>query len=204
MATEFACPSCGGELAQRFSATKFIVCGYCQSCLFLEDEGVRNAGKMSTLSEAPSIFQLGGSYNYRNWGFVPIGRVRYDYGRGWWDEWYVADNKGEFKWISVDEGDIAIEEPADLDGEVPSFEAISIGDQIPLKVKGQVINFIVTELNNCTCIGAEGELPFEIVPYETYYYVDLSGPDRRIFTLEYTEDGVNAFEGTWVDPFDIK
>lgn len=204
MAEKFSCPNCGAELGIKFSASKFVVCEFCQSCLFLEDEAVRNAGKMSVLTEFPSIFCLGGQFSYRNWSFVPIGRVRYDYGRGWWDEWYVADNKGEFKWITVDEGDIAIEQKAEFEGRIPEFDQTNIGDTVSLKLQGLELKFQVTEKNSCTCIGAEGELPFPITPFETYYYLDLSGPNKRIFTIEYTEDGTECYEGLWIDPFEIK
>lgn len=194
------CPNCAAELEKRLQYTKFMVCPYCQSRLFLEDDAVRHAGEMSAMTEVPSILKLGGDFTYRGWNFIPVGRVRYDYGRGFWDEWWVMDNEGKGKWISVDEGDIAIEESVEFEDEVPSFDGLSIGDAVKLGGK----DFIVTEKNACVSKGAEGELPFEIIQDESYNFIDLSGAGKRIVTLEYFKDGVDCYEGVWVDPFDVK
>jgi len=66
-----------------------------QNVYDVNHDAVRNAGKMSAVSDEPSIIKLHGVYMYRSWGFSPIGRVRYDYGKGWWDEWYCVDNEGK-------------------------------------------------------------------------------------------------------------
>ncbi len=132
--SKFNCPSCAAELGKPLKYSKFIICEYCQSSIFLEDDAVRHAGTMSILSEEPSIIQLRRLFDYRGWSFTPVGRVRYDYGRGWWDEWWCYDDKGIAKWVSVDEGSIAIEETVEVDGEVPLFNDVNIGDKISLNI----------------------------------------------------------------------
>jgi hypothetical protein len=61
----------------------------------------------------------------------------------------------------------------------------------------------VMEKNTATMIGAQGELPFKIVPNDSYQYIDLLGPKRLAFTIEYQEGQVNCYKGVWVDPFEI-
>jgi hypothetical protein len=200
----FNCPSCGSPLQRRFQFSKFIVCEYCRVSLVLEDEAVHNAGYASVSMDIPSILELNKQFEYRGWKFIPIGRVQYSYGRGVWDEWWVMDFKGAGKWVSTDEGDVAIEEGVELDSEVPAYDALAVGNPISLTIEGQQMSGIVAEKNRCEMVGAAGELPFQIIPNEAYDYADILLFDKRIVTFEYFKDGANCYFGQWVDPFDIK
>lgn len=203
---QYNCPSCAAELDRKVAYSKIVICQYCQSSVFIDDEGARQAGKMSALDDMPSILELGRTFEYRKYRFLPVGRVRYDYGRGWWDEWWCYDDLGNTKWVSVDEGNIAMEETTDFDGDIPLFEDVRIGDTIKVKLKDskEEVPFVVTEKNSCKCIGGEGELPFEFILGETYNFLDLSASKGRIFTMEYFSDSVDCYEGVWVDPFELK
>ncbi len=206
MSETINCPSCAAELDKKINSTKHLICEYCFSSIFLEDGGVTNLGKMAELIDEPSILKLGLDFEYRDWNFVPIGRVRYDYGRGWWDEWFVMDTTGETKWVSVDEGHIAIEEK-DTNPENASlyFDSISVGESTNLIIDDESLSFTVTEKKHCKCIAAEGELPFQIIPDEEFDYVDLLSKNGKSATVEMFNDGTkDIFLGTWVDPFDIK
>ncbi len=76
---------------------------------FLEDDGVRLAGTQSTLADLPSLIQLKTPFSYDNTSYLPVGHIRYSYDHGFWDEWWLLDNSGEGKWMSVDEGDFAFD-----------------------------------------------------------------------------------------------
>jgi hypothetical protein len=82
---------------------------------------------------------------------------------------------------------------------VPGFDEIQVGGALLINR----IRMTVVEKNSCTMIGAQGELPFKIVPNETYNYIDLLGPKRTSFTIEYQDSGIDCYKGVWVDPFEI-
>ena len=200
----FNCPSCGSPLQKQFQFSKFIVCEFCKVSLVLEDESVHNAGYASVAMDIPSILELNQEFEYRGWKFIPIGRVQYSYGRGVWDEWWVMDYKGAGKWVSTDEGEVAIESGVELDSAVPEFDALEVATRIELTVEGEAIKGIVAEKNRCEMVGAAGELPFQIIPNESYDYADILLTDKRIVTFEFFKGETNCYFGEWVDPFDIK
>lgn len=194
------CPSCGAQVPHNLKYAKLVVCPSCSAGLFLEDDAVRGAGERAALSVEPSLFQLGVPFEWRNGTYVPHGRIRFDYGRGFWDEWWVGSNAGEAVWMSVDEGDIAIESPLTLNGAAPAFESLQTGNT----VKMGDTSLIVTERNSATCIGFEGELPEIIAPGDQHDYVHLSGPGGLLYTIEYADGETEVFKGQWIDPFEVK
>jgi hypothetical protein len=168
--------------------------------LFLEDDAVRKAGKTAILTEQPSLLIIRQRFCYNQTCFMPIGHIRYSYPKGFWDEWWVLNDDGTSSWISVDEGDMTIENTVEKISTIPPFSEISIGQDI-------IINddvLTVTEKDTCRCMGVEGELPFKIKLDETFDYVDLSGSPNLIYTLEYCSDRIECFKGRWIDPFEVK
>lgn len=196
----FNCPNCGAELHARLSSAKLIVCDYCDSTTFLEDEAVRLAGKKGVMHERPCLIELGKGYSHRGNEFLTIGKVRFDYGYGWWDEfWAVNDQDG--MWISVDEGDIAVERPLDVDkSKLPAMGDIRVGKTIELADQ----TYLVSEIGSATCVGIQGELPEALAPGDRFGYAHLRRGAVDLVTLEFDKEGVQATSGYWLDPFEIE
>lgn len=185
-----------------FSFAKLTVCEQCDSTIFLEDDSVKLAGKSAVLSKRPSLIQLRQPFSYRHTVYTPVGYIRYDYGYGYWDEWWVLDNSGQGVWMSVDEGDFAFEYPEKVSDNtnVPDFQQMGTGKKVTVFGK----EWTVTERGSAVCEGFRGELPEIIEAGETFDYVHLSGPQKELVTLEYfEEDEIYAYRGKWVDPFEI-
>ncbi|NKC14594.1 MAG: DUF4178 domain-containing protein [Gammaproteobacteria bacterium] len=193
------CPNCGGGVPHNLKYAKLVVCPQCQTSLFLEDDAVRNAGERSAIADDPSIFTIGLPFDYRGVAYVPHGRFRFDYGQGYWDEWWVGADTGEALWVSVDEGDIVMQKPMELKS-APPYERLSLGQT--LKVGSDQLK--VTEKNWSRCLGYEGELPEVIAVGEEHGYVHLSGPNGLLLTVEYYSDKTQIFRGHWIDPFEVK
>lgn len=193
------CPSCGSEVPHQLQYAKLVTCPSCQVTLFLEDDVVKNAGERASIAAGPSIFSLGQPFTHRGVSYVPHGRIRFDYGKGFWDEWWVSSDTGESSWVSVDEGDIAIEQPLSLNGAAPTFESLMVGSNVTVGPQ----NLLVTEKNEAQCIGYEGELPEVISVGETHQYVHLSGHRGLLLTIEYADDGTHIYKGLWIDPFEV-
>jgi len=197
-ALELRCPSCGAPVAARLRYAKLVVCEQCQTPLFLEDEAVAVAGERSVLAALPSLLRKGERYRYRARGFEPVGRARFDYGDGLWDEWWVVLDDGGGRWLSVDEGEFAVEAPLEIPEPLPSYESLALGAGVRI---GEW-DLTVTERNEARCLGVEGELPEPVLPGQSYRYAHLSGPRRRLVTLEF-DRGARAYSGVWLDPFEV-
>ncbi|MGI9511052.1 MAG: DUF4178 domain-containing protein [Geminicoccaceae bacterium] len=195
----FACPNCGAELEARLRTTKLVACNYCDSNVLLEDDAVRLAGKQGVMADYPSLIQMHGNYRYRDWKFMAVGRARFDYGQGFWDEWWVTSGDGEGRWLSVDEGDFALEETVDIEKTPSPFELtpgsrIEIGDE----------SLLVTEQGRALCVGVQGELPEVLEVGDSYSYFHLSGAGGRLYTLEIDRGRAAFHRGHWLDPFEIE
>ena len=198
------CPSCAGQVQIRIQHCKLISCDYCGSPLLLEDDSVKNIGEQSSLAEIPSILKLGHNFQYQQDQFMPQGRVQYDYGDGVWEEWWVVTNKQRGLWISIDEGEIAMQTTIELTAndrvKLPNFKHLSIGQAIDIFRR----SYKVTEKNSASCLGIEGQLPKVILAGEAMDYIDLSSAKGKLISVEYDKNGLNLFKGSWIDPFELK
>ena len=200
MALQLACPSCGNKITIATKSPQIVVCPVCNTTSELEHSAFKEIGKFAFLSDTPSRFEIGVEFRYNGKFYTPVGRVRYDYGKGYWDEWYVKKGS-EYVWISEDEGDIAFETTAKPNlKEIPPFNELNIGKAIKI---GST-KYIVAEKGRCRMVGCEGELPFKIVPDDEYDYADLLGHGALAYTIEYEKDKIVCFSGKWIDPFEVE
>lgn len=195
----FACPNCGAELEARLASTKLVACDYCDSNVLLEDDALRLAGKQGVMADYPSLIRMRANYRYRGWQFMAIGRARFDYGNGFWDEWWVMGGDGEGRWLSVDEGDFALEETVEAERTPSPFE-LAPGSRID--IAGEQL--LVTERGRATCVAVQGELPEVLEVGDSYSYFHLSGVGGRLFTLEIDRGRAAFHQGHWLDPFEIE
>lgn len=194
--TSINCPQCGDTLPLNFRHTKLVHCESCSSAIFMEDDSIRLIGEQSLLSEEPCLLERGVPIEIAGRDFVPVGQIRFNYERGYWEEWWIIDNGGQGWWLSIDEGDYVLEQPLERTFGIP-FESYSVG--------ATVEGWQVTEVDRGTCAGFMGELPEMILPGQSFRYAHLSRTGSKLLTVEFDDDGGEyQFEGEWIDPFEIK
>jgi len=191
------CPQCGGELPIYFAHAKLAQCKYCSSSIFLEDEAARLAGYSSVLAPKPSLIELNSPFTYKQKHFLPVGMVRYSYGRGSWEEWWIKDDSDEEWWLSVDEGDMVLEKLIENTEDAGLFSNPYIGQRVGEK-------WMVTEIGKGECEGFAGSLPYHITIGQTHKYLHLSGYEAKLKTLELDASGMRSYEGEWIDSMDIR
>jgi hypothetical protein len=185
------CPNCGADLPETLTRAKMVACRYCESAVVLEDDALRTAGEKGVMAEEPSLFVLGREIRYRRESWLPVGQARFSYGTGWWDEFWAVDGGGEGVWISVDEGEIAVERPYEIDVTLSPWQ-LKRGENVSLNGEA------------ATCMALRGEFPEALHVGQAYRYWHLSGPMGRLVTLEFSEGEFAASEGVWVDPYLIR
>ncbi len=193
---QFNCPQCGYTLALYFKHIKLIQCESCKSTIFLEDAAVRLSGDSSVLAPEISILELNRPFFFKQKSYLPLGKMRYSYGRGFWEEWWVKDTQNNEYWLSIDEGDLVFQEKIEVTYPDDLFTRLRVG-----LVTSD--DWVVTELGTATCEGFAGSLPKRITIGNSYQYAHLSGKNTRLRTLEFTEGKLEAYEGKWISPFDI-
>lgn len=201
--SEKTCPSCGAPAVVRNPATISKVCEFCSTVMIWDQDSLKNAGKESRLAEGYSRLYRWATGSIQGTRFQVLGRVRYSFGRGFWDEWYVMLENGEGHWITEDNHEFSFQELSTSVSNMPAFDQVSVGDNLTINDR----DYQIQEKGMATCLGMEGELPRGILPNEQYPYVDGSSYDGEYtFGLEYDNDNgqPTLFVGKWVRPNQLK
>ena len=93
------CPSCGAAIEADEQYAQIVVCGSCQSTVVLDERAARLAGKMAVLAKPEGPLFVGATGDVGGIGFNVLGRIRYGWEQGFWDEWYLALEDGSDSWI---------------------------------------------------------------------------------------------------------
>ncbi len=191
MGREVACPKCGAAHQVVNPGITTLVCSSCHAVVYWGADGALQVGSESILPANQSRLFLFASGALDGVTYQVVGHVRYDYGHGTWDEWYLQTDDGRSLWVSEDERVITEEAPVDASA-APPYGSLKVGT--PVDLGGTV--YTVRELATATCVGSEGQLPLPVFPGDSYPYADLASEDGTSFaTLEYAADGARAFAG---------
>ncbi len=183
------CTSCGApvEIKNRFS--KVLVCGYCGTHLKVTGDGFDATGKHPKLAEFPSIFQVGSRGTILGKPFTALGRMRYNYPGGHFDEWFLEYDAGT-AWFTEDEGTYSLFTEVEEAVEFPDITSVRAGQNVMIGDK----KVMVKEKGTAEVAGAEGELSFYIEPGTKVVYMDGVSEGRKV-AIEATEDEIELFTG---------
>ena len=106
---------------------------------------------------------------------------------GMWDEWYAAFDDGRWGWIAEAQGRFYLTFETPADG-LPSSTQIEVG--------GTLGDLVVSEVGSATVVGAEGEIPWRVLPGSSHDYADLSGPSGRFGSIDFSDDKPVLFIGS--------
>ncbi len=158
------------------------------------------AGEQGVMHDVPLLFGLNSHIRLGRGSYHIVGHARFSYGRGTWDEFCALDHAGAPVWISVDEGDIILQQeiqPANW----PRFDGyLKLGHGI--KYDGE--SFRVVEDATGECIALRGSFDEPLHVGESYRYVNLQGADGGLLSAEIDGDQYSWFMGRWFDPFEVE
>lgn len=198
--TQLNCATCGAALPDRFKTARMISCDYCGTTNAVMTDGLRALGSAGDMDDTPSLFQLDQLVDVAGRLLLPVGHARFDYGRGWWDEYWCLEGDAGL-WLSVDEGDIVVETPLPVTL-WPVDEPKRLGQMIAIPREGPV--YTVTEIEAASCTAVRGAFPEVLDLGEPHRYVDLTGPNGWAATYEEWDSGAAWFTGQWVDPWKVR
>jgi hypothetical protein len=194
------CPNCGAALPPVLARARMVDCAFCGSSIVLADRVVALAGRAGEMIEAPELVRVGGAVETPNGRFEALGHVRYDYGRGHWDEYHGLID-GLDTWLSVDEGDVALQRP------VPDT-AVPAGGRRLFRTGAQVVvagrTYSCTEVNSAEAVAFRGQLLERVEIGETHLFANFTGSGGAMVTGEVWDGGAAWFAGAWVDPFLVR
>jgi len=198
MAKQISCPSCGGPLQVESAFTTLVVCGYCGQSLYLNDTGVDLAGQTAKLAEYPSRLSVGAEGKIKGQGFRVLGRVRYQYEDGFWDEWFLQMANQRIGWVEEDEGEFTLTFKSKLTSPLPPFDQIRVGGFLPLGKD----RLFVSEKGEAQVVGAEGEVSMSAPPGRAIQYVDGNAANKAV-RIVIDDKGITLHTGEPLDFDDL-
>lgn len=191
-----ACPACGAPVNFKVGSSVVTVCDYCKSVVARGDRAFEDLGKVADIVETGSPLDLGLRGVYRNVAFELTGRAQLAHSAGgMWDEWYAAFADGRWGWLAEAQGRFYLTFQMDLFEQslIAPFESLELGEPVPA-LPGN-FSLVVAEKGEARTMGASGEIPYRLVPGETYRFADLSGSAGEFATLDYGEEKPLVFVG---------
>jgi hypothetical protein len=188
------CPSCGAAIEFRYDDSFVRVCGSCGSAIARTDRGIDSLGQFADLAPASSGLALAAVGRFRGQAFELVGRAEYAHPAGGsWEEWYVRLADGRWAWLSHAHGQWAMTFRSAPSRALPDFAQIVPGMVLTLGADPGV-SLTVGERSLAALRGAEGELPFLVVPGSESRFVDASDSTGRFATIDYGPPGPGAPE----------
>jgi hypothetical protein len=201
---EAGCPACGAPVTFKIGSSIVTVCEFCKSVVARGDRQLEDLGKVADLVETGSPLSVGLHGSFRNTFFELTGHAQLGHAAGGlWDEWYAAFADGRWGWLAEAQGRFYLTFQLDLPEQslIPPFEALQLGQPVP-GIPGSV-PMMVAEKGEAAQLGAKGEIPYRLVPGETYQYADLAGPGGVFGTIDYSEGRPLVFIGREVTLADL-
>ncbi|RKV72240.1 MAG: DUF4178 domain-containing protein [Neisseria sp.] len=195
------CPSCGAPVEAHSASAVTLVCGYCNSMLVRQDNGVVDSGRDSALLEDFSPLQIGTSGTFVAQRFTLVGRLQVQYDDGAWNEWYALFDDGRAGWLS-EAGDLYVMTmPVEIDNP-PKFEDTRAGFS---ELTFQDKRYIASDVRKISLkrAAAQGELPF-VLKEDTENRVSDWRCENLFITLDYNNKTPEAFFGRMVNLDDLK
>ena len=161
--TKVPCPSCGADVPFRSAALPVRVCDYCHSAVMRLDGAFKDMGKIAVLPFDISPVQIGTSGRVDGQSFDVVGRVRWGWSDGSWNEWLLLMADGTTRWLGEAMGQFMLLAEVDVKSlRADVIKALVAGEEVGVGREAQVegTRYIVSDVKQANCIGSEGELPF--------------------------------------------
>lgn len=194
------CPQCGAPIEVRDRFSHAAVCDHCQSSVEFGADAARVRGRMSVLPAGSSTIVTGVGGRFEGRDFRVLGRIRYGWERGYWDEWFLGFEDGEAAWLSEEAGALKLTRPAPVSVDLSAVRAMEVGGS--LRLAGS--RWRISERGQAKVDGAEGQVPYVAEQDAEIEFVDLNSDDGGAATVEFgLESGGRLFVGRPVQPDEL-
>jgi hypothetical protein len=166
--------------------------------LIINGAHVQNAGSSGEMHDAPALLELGQSIRAKDVDYQIMGHARFDYGRGWWDEFWVQGSDRD-TWISVDEGDVVLQQILREIHCPKDTKPPMLGEHIIAEYR----SYRVTEVGTATCIAVRGIFPEILNVGSVHHYVNCTGKHGHLLSGEFSDGSAEWYIGAWLDPFEL-
>lgn len=189
---KMTCSSCGSDLQIENQFIRAVTCPACGSSYVVSGSDTLDpTGKTARLADYPSRLQVGSSGKIRGRGFSVLGRIRYVYDAGFWEEWQIAwDDGAPPDWLEEDEGTWTLYRRGRIKSEVPPYEQVRVGGSVTINNE----SVFIVEKRTARVGGSEGQFSSVFPIQGTFGYIQGAANDN-IASINYWEDEIELSIG---------
>lgn len=201
-----SCPNCGAPIAFRSADLPVKVCDYCHSSVLRTGGNLEAMGKVADVPDDVSPLQLGVRGRVGARSFELIGRVRWRYADGAWNEWLAYFDDGSTGWLGESMGRYMLlrqVDPAHVVSDV--VRLLDSGYNVMPGTRAMIDNveYWASDAKRVSCVASEGELPFNSLGLSALS-VDLMSADERCASIQKAgAEEVEIYAGQYVSLADI-
>jgi hypothetical protein len=190
-----ACPQCGAPIAFRSADLILRVCDYCRSAIVRDGETLRAAGKAAVVPDDVSPLRLGTRGRWQDQPFELIGRVRWRWSDGGWNEWLGLLADGRHFWLGEASGRFMLLEQLGRSSQGTGVvRAVQTRGTPEVGAEAAIdgVDYVVADVREAVCVASEGELPFVTTTGTKVLSVDLVANDGRCASVQREGNGKDA------------
>jgi hypothetical protein len=186
------CPNCGAGLAIENQFIRTITCRFCGSNFLVRGSDTLDpTGQSATLGDFPSRLTVGTKGQVRGRGFTVLGRIRYMYDAGFWEEWQISWEDGAPPdWLEEDEGLWTVYRRERVKSAIAPYDQMRVGGSVPINNK----NVFITEKRTAKVAGSEGQFSSVFPLTGTFGYVQGTA-DGQSVSVNYWSDEIELSIG---------
>lgn len=171
------------------------------------DSGLSAVGQSATLPFDVSPIMLGTTGRHDGVAFEVVGRVRWGWQEGSWNEWLLQFVDGSIGWLGEAMGEFMLTREIERDRvSGPAADKYLRGDRLdlddPIAFDGKML--VVSDIKKATCIASEGELPFRAASGWAIDSVDFKSTTADCLSAQREDGEVSFYAGRYVRLADIK
>lgn len=204
---EANCPNCGAAVRFRSVDLPVKVCAYCRSSLVRTGDHLESIGVVAEVPDDVSPLQIGTRGQWEASPFELIGRVRWRWADGGWNEWLMLFSDQSTGWLGEAMGRYMALRAIDHSGfRTGLVRALRDDTVITLGMDATIdrVRYIVTDIKDASCVASEGELPFSAPAGLTIRSVDLMAADGHCASLQKESGDVTVYTGRYVDLAELR
>lgn len=198
---EMNCTTCGAGLKIENQFVRSVTCQFCGASYMVSGkDGLNEAGKTTSLADYPSRLSIGTQGVLKGRGFTVLGRVRYAYDEGFWDEWQIAwHDDSPPDWLEEDEGYWTLYRRERVRGAVPPMEQIQVGKSYTINNK----DVFITEKRTARMLGSEGQFS-SVLPLSGNFGYATGTSNGQALSVNYWSDEIEISIGEDIEPHEIQ
>lgn len=195
-----ACPQCGSAIEPAMPGLPVVTCPSCVAMVLIDGGRIEHVGDSGRMPFDVSPLQIGTTLMVDGARGEIVGRERWAWDRGSWNEWLLQLPGADHRWVAEEAGYYmvmaAIQPRADVGrrmAELGRLGRAALGTSVTV----DKVSYTVADVKTVFCVASEGHLPHIVPTALQRQSVDLRSRSGAVLTWQ--KDRVDS--GWWLGAY---